>query len=151
MNVRSYKNSSGIRVLRALMRAERALLARHAWIEQDLPIPEFDMVATLGNTDGLRMHELAQRMITSPPNVTRMARALEARGLVERARSPHSGREVVCRLTKKGERLFADLYPRAARFTIEIVDQVLSRSEQKTLEKLLERLADGAPAQRAAS
>ncbi len=143
MGVRSYKDAPGIRVLRALLRAERALLGCHAWIEEQLPLPEFDMIATLGNTQGLRMHELAQRMITSPANVTRVARALEARGLVERARSADSGREVICRLTAKGERLFAELYPKAARYTIDVLDGILSRDEQATLEKLLERLADG--------
>jgi DNA-binding MarR family transcriptional regulator len=101
------------------------------------------MVATLGNTQGLRMHDLAQRMVTSPQNVTRVARALEARGLVERARSERSGREVICRLTAAGHRLFADLYPRAARFTIEVVDRSLSRREQTKLVELLERLANG--------
>jgi DNA-binding MarR family transcriptional regulator len=147
LSVRSYKNAPGIRVLRTLLRAERALLGCHRWIEEELPLPEFDMLATLGNTDGLRMNELAQRMITSPANVTRVARALEARGLVERARSAESGREVICRLTRKGEQLFAELYPRAARYTIEVVDEILSRHEQATLERLLERLANGVPAQ----
>jgi MarR family transcriptional regulator, 2-MHQ and catechol-resistance regulon repressor len=142
-NVRSYKNSPGIRLLRSILRAERAILGCHAWIEKELPIAEFDMIATLGNTDGLRMSELAALMITSPPNVTRVARALEQRGLVERSRSQDSGREVICRLTRRGETVFGDLYPRAATFTIDVLDRVLARSEQVALERLLERLASG--------
>jgi DNA-binding MarR family transcriptional regulator len=71
-----------------------------------LLMTEFDMIAALGNTKGLRMGELADAMITSPGNITRVAQALEKRGVVERKRSPRSDRDVLARLTRAGGGIF---------------------------------------------
>src|SRR4051812_40809572 len=98
-----------IRALRLLLRAHARVVETHRrYLEatHGLLMTEFDMIAALGNTKGLRMGELAGAMITSPGNVTRVAQALEKRGLVERKRSPHSDREVLARLTRAGEEFF---------------------------------------------
>jgi DNA-binding MarR family transcriptional regulator len=84
-----------IRALRLLLRAQARLVEehrRHLEAKHALLMTEFDMIAALGNTKGLRMGELASAMITSPGNVTRVAQALEKRGLVARERAPNSDR-----------------------------------------------------------
>lgn len=105
-----------------------------------LPAGEFDVVMTLGNTAGLRMCDLAARMLTSAPNVTRLVKSLEARGLVERRRNPDSEREVIATLTTKGEAVFREAYPQVYAAWTKIFDAIYSRAEQKQLAALLERL-----------
>src|SRR5262245_55827625 len=94
-----------VRVMRTVLRANAALRDAHEAILNPLgfTLTDFDMIAALGNTEGLRMTELARHMMTSPSNVTRVCKGLEAKGLVTRARSASSDREVLARLTPKGD------------------------------------------------
>jgi DNA-binding MarR family transcriptional regulator len=134
-----------IRALRLLLRAHARVLddhRRHLEAKHGLLMTEFDMIAALGNTNGLRMGNLAEAMITSPGNVTRVAQALEKRGLVERNRAPHSDREVLARLTKAGEEFFRDHFREVANFSSDYVDSALSSAEQKQLAGLLSKLLD---------
>lgn len=128
------------RVMGALLRAHAELERGHKQIEAlGLAVSEFDFICALGNTRGLRMSQIAKHMITSSPNVTRVANALEARGLVERVRSETSAREVVCRLTKAGERTFAATYARVGTFSERAIKQALDTNEQNQLLSLLEK------------
>jgi len=103
-------------------------------------ITEFDFLAALGNTRGLRMRDLAHAMITTPSNVTRVCAEMEKRGLAVRERSPDSDREVIARLTPAGQQMFEELFMPTARFTQATIDQVLTEDEQRQLATLLERL-----------
>lgn len=107
-----------------------------------LTVSEFDMVAALGNTDGLRMGELALQMITSPANVTRVAVAMQKKGLVERRRSEHSDREVVAFLTEAGERHFDEHFEHVVSVTMDLFSSALSDRELATFAKLCTKLLD---------
>ena len=147
------------------IRAFRMLLRAHARLSEEhrhrigafdgLAISEFDMLAALGNTSGLRMRELAEKMITSPGNVTRVAQALERRGLVVRQRAEHSDREVIAKLTPAGERQFHEHFLEIANFTCGLFDRALTVEETKQLTRLLGKLSqvpkapDSQPAGRA--
>jgi DNA-binding MarR family transcriptional regulator len=135
-----------IRALRLLLRTHARVVEEHRRYLEDthgLLMTEFDMIAALGNTKGLRMGELAGAMITSPGNVTRVAQALEKRELVERRRSPHSDREVLARLTPAGEEFFRKHFVAVATFSSDYIDSTLSKAEQKQLVELLGKLLDG--------
>ena len=58
-----------VRLLSAVFRASTALREAHRnlFTESGIGMSEFDLLAALGNTDGLRMKDLAWAMITSPP------------------------------------------------------------------------------------
>jgi MarR family 2-MHQ and catechol resistance regulon transcriptional repressor len=132
-----------IRALRLLLRAQARVLddhRRHVEVTHGLLMTEFDMIAALGNTEGLRMGELANAMITTPGNVTRVAQALEKRGLVERKRSPHSDREVLARLTPTGNEFFRKHFLGVVAFTSAYMDAALSTAEQQQLAGLLTKL-----------
>jgi DNA-binding MarR family transcriptional regulator len=58
---------------------------------------------------GLACQEIAERMITRDPDITRLLDRLEARKLVERARSENDRRVVVARISAEGLRLLAAL------------------------------------------
>jgi len=80
---RPARNRSQIRLLRAVMRANAALRDLHKELMSELgtSLTEFDFLAALGNTPGLRMRDLAHAMITTPSNVTRVCAAMEKKGL----------------------------------------------------------------------
>jgi DNA-binding MarR family transcriptional regulator len=132
-----------VRVFRELLRAD-------AWVQQQtrtfvenetgLTMTEFDMLAELGNQAGVRMSDLAKKMVVSAANVTRVAQSLAAKGLVVRQRAEHSDREVLARLTPEGEVLFRKHFPRAAAFMAALIDGQLSRKEQEQLALLLAKV-----------
>lgn len=132
-----------VRAFKMLLRAHARLQEehrRHLSERYDLLISEFDMIAALGNTSGLRMRDLAEKMITSPGNVTRVAQVLQKRGLVERQRADHSDREVIARLTPAGQEFFLEHFLEVALFTSSLFDSALTVAEQKQLANLLGKL-----------
>ncbi len=58
---------------------------------------------------GLACQEIADRMVTRDPDITRLLDRLEGRKLVERTRSRADRRVVVVRLTEAGARLLASM------------------------------------------
>ena len=136
------KDRSQVQMFRAVMRASDRMVGFHNRQMREklgLNTGEFDMIAALGNTSGMRMKDLAQAMITSPANVTRVATAMEKRGLVERSRSAESQREVLARLTPEGERMFETTFMRVADFTTESTNRGLTPEEQIQVVELLQR------------
>jgi DNA-binding MarR family transcriptional regulator len=132
-----------IRAFRAVLLAAEHFRDSHKAILEpaDLSMPEFDVIATLGNTNGMRMKDVAERMMTSSStsNVTRLCIGLEKRGLLERRRSPDSDREVIASLTARGEKLFQELFPKVAQFTRDFADRYFTHEEMETLVALLTR------------
>jgi len=61
--------------------------------------------------DGLPCGEVAQRMITRDPDVTRLLDRMEKRKLISRCREKKDRRVVCARITETGERMLADLDP----------------------------------------
>lgn len=140
--VESYRETATLALLRALVQTSQRL---HDWMDDHagrygLSSSEFDLVMTLGNTEGLRMCDAAGRMLTSAPNLTRVAKRLEERGLVERRRSPDSDREVIVRLTPAGTSMFETAYPAAYRLWRDLFDARLNAGQQAELTALLGRL-----------
>jgi DNA-binding MarR family transcriptional regulator len=58
---------------------------------------------------GLACQEIAERMVTRDPDVTRLLDRLESRKLVERARSPRDRRVVLVRIGEAGRRLLSSM------------------------------------------
>ena len=61
--------------------------------------------------DGLPCGEVANRMITRDPDVTRLLDRLEKRGLISRSRDKNDRRVVCARITKAGATLLDELDP----------------------------------------
>jgi DNA-binding MarR family transcriptional regulator len=139
------KGWAQIRALRALLLAAETFRDVHKEFLDplELSLAEFDVIATLGNTQGMRMKDVAGRMMTSSStsNVTRICIGLEKRGILERHRSPESDREVIAALTPRGDKLFQELFPKVSAFTRGFADRHYSHEELVTLAELLGRLA----------
>jgi DNA-binding MarR family transcriptional regulator len=62
-----------------------------------------------GAPEGLPCGEIASRMITRDPDITRLLDRLERRGLISRSREVRDRRTVVARITSNGLKLLARL------------------------------------------
>jgi DNA-binding MarR family transcriptional regulator len=69
---------------------------------------QYQLLASLQDTDGLASSELAQAADLSPATVTQMLDALVDLGLVTRIRSETDRRIVTCQLTESGRTLIAE-------------------------------------------
>ena len=116
---RCYPAGVGERLSEEEMEAWQALLHAHEQItrrldaelreEHGLSLSEYDVLLRLARApEGLRMAELAARIMFSPSGLTRVVDRLEAEGLVSRRRDAGDARVVLAQLTTKGrERLRA--------------------------------------------
>lgn len=73
--------------------------------------PQFDIVATLGNTAGMTATEVGEKTLITKGTLTGVVDRLVDRGWVERVAHGSDRRCQIIRLTKSGEALFAKVFP----------------------------------------
>lgn len=73
---------------------------------------QFDIIATLGNTQGMTYKELGEKTLITKGTLTGVIDRLEQKGLVARERSCDDKRSFYVRLTACGEALFQDVFPK---------------------------------------
>jgi DNA-binding MarR family transcriptional regulator len=79
--------------------------------ESGLTPPQFDILATLGNTEGMSFKDLGEKTLITKGTLTGVIDRLELRGIVKRVASRSDGRSTIVRLTRKGEDEFARIFP----------------------------------------
>jgi DNA-binding MarR family transcriptional regulator len=72
---------------------------------------QFDIIATLGNTEGMRFKELGEKTLCTKGTLTGIVDRLADKGLVQRIASPTDGRSQIVQLTAAGEKVFAKVFP----------------------------------------
>ena len=76
----------------------------------DLSPAQYNVLRILrGSPDGLTCGEVANRMITRDPDITRLFDRVEKRGLISRARDDKDRRVVLTRIAPEGLELLATL------------------------------------------
>jgi len=82
----------------------------HVLKAEELSSTQYNVLRILrGAPDGLPCGEIASRMITRDPDVTRLLDRLEKRGLISRDRDTRDRRTVIGRITHEGLKLLARL------------------------------------------
>jgi len=77
---------------------------------EDLSTNQYNVLRILrGSIEGLPCGEIASRMITRDPDITRLLDRLEKRGLISRCRETKDRRLVMARITPEGLRLLTRL------------------------------------------
>ncbi len=72
---------------------------------------QFDIVATLGNTQGMTFKELGEKTLITKGTLTGVVDRLADKKLVRRVASPTDGRSQIVQLTPAGEALFDKVFP----------------------------------------
>lgn len=102
---------------------------------------QFDIIATLGNTDGMSFKDLGEKTLITKGTLTGVVDRLEAKSLVRRVASASDGRSQMVQLTGAGEALFARVFPAH----LSHIEQVFAAYTQKNLdntEAVLRQLKD---------
>ena len=77
---------------------------------EDVSGTQYNVLRILrGSPEGLPCGEIASRMITRDPDITRLLDRLEKRGLISRCRETKDRRMVMARITPEGLKLLARL------------------------------------------
>ena len=92
--------------------------------------------------DGLASSEIADRMITRDPDITRLVDRLEKRGLVTRVRGRQDRRIVEVRITGKGQELLNTLDGHVDRFPRNMLGHLGPRKLEQLRVLLDQALAD---------
>lgn len=77
---------------------------------------EFDVLCTLGNTDGLTFKDLSERTLIYKTTLTSVVDRLEAKGLSSRRGCPEDRRCIFVHLTEAGDALFQQVFPAHVKF-----------------------------------
>ena len=110
----------------------------------DTTLPRFDLMAQLArHAEGLKMNELSRLLMVTGGNITAIVDQLEKEGLVERLDQPDDRRAFRIRLTKTGEKTFADMARAHEEWVVELLAG-LSRRDQDELLRLLARVKENA-------
>ena len=110
----------------------------------DTTLPRFDLMAQLERApEGLKMNELSRLLMVTGGNVTTIVDQLEKEGLVERLDEPADRRAFRIRLTKTGERTFAEMARAHEEWVVALLSG-LSRREQDELLRLLAKAKEHA-------
>ena len=106
------------------------------------PLAWYDVLWELEKADGgrLRMHELAQRVVVSRSNVTRLADRLEAAGLIAREACADDRRGAYCVLTAAGRAMRRRMWPVYASEIEALWSSHLTRSEGRMIGDALRRI-----------
>lgn len=73
--------------------------------------PQFDVIATLGNTKGFNFKELGEKTLITKGTLTGVIDRLEEKGLVQRQMDQHDRRMFQVVLTTQGEEIFEKVFP----------------------------------------
>ena len=72
---------------------------------------QFDVIATLGNTEGMTCKELGERTLITKGTLTGVLDRMAARALITRHADATDARRTHINLTRKGNLLFAEVFP----------------------------------------
>ena len=110
----------------------------------DTTLPRFDLMSQLErHPEGLKMNELSRLLMVTGGNVTAIVDQLEKEGLVERLDEPADRRAFRIRLTRSGEKAFADMARAHEEWVVDLLAG-LSRRDQDELLRLLARVKENA-------
>ena len=141
-NILDFKKDPYLSLLRPLVEAYLAFYrtgSRH--IEtMGLTPSQFDVIAELGDTDGLTCADLSDATLVTKGTLTGVLDRLEKKGIVKRETIVGDRRAIKVRLTGKGDALFRNVFPTHAEFLRPYFESALSPIEVKNLKTTLVRL-----------
>jgi MarR family transcriptional regulator, 2-MHQ and catechol-resistance regulon repressor len=107
-----YKKPAFLPTLRELVRCNQAFERFSSAHIRTLGLTpaQFDVIATLGNTDGMSCKELGDKTLITKGTLTGVLDRLEERRLIERREDKADARRTTIALTSAGEAIFAETF-----------------------------------------
>jgi len=119
--------------------AVSGLIAGDYGVQFDLKIPEWRIMAVLGDTGTLTQRDLVRATLMDKVAVNRACKALDDRGFLRRSPNMSDGRSHHLELTEDGRAVYEQIWPQAYA-VYERIFSVLSAKEAATLRELLDKL-----------
>jgi len=138
------KDDPHLRVLRPLVEAYLAFWridSRHIRTMRLTP-SQFDVIATLGDTDGMTCSELSARTLVTKGTLTGVLDRLAEKGFIRREQVAQDRRSTKITLTDKGNALFRKAFASHIAFLRPYFERALSSKDAETARDLLTRLRD---------
>ena len=134
---------SFVPTMRELARAYQAFANYSSQHVRDLGLtpPQFDVIATLGGTEGMMMGDVAEKTLVTKGTLTGIIDRLEEKGLVRRDVPEDNRRCCYISLTPAGETLFQTVFPAHMAYLKQRFGK-LSCEELEELRQLLKKLRD---------
>ncbi len=134
MSGRSIAIPAWLRLARVFQKVDRATVdLMRQW---DLSVAQFDVLAQVGNAEGLTQQQLADRLLVTKGNVCQLLDRMEERGLLIRQQE---GRANHLYLTEKGKEIRTEALPAQERM-IESIFKELPHARQAALLASLRQL-----------
>ena len=133
-----------MKVLRPLVETYFAFIRRDEPHVRSLGLTpsQFDVIATLGETEGMTCKELSEKTLVTKGTLTGVLDRLEKKGLIERMPSREDRRCTLIRLTPKGDARFREVFPAHIHHLKPFFERALTTAEASKLSTLLLRLKD---------
>ncbi len=144
MNLPDLKDDPHLKVIRPLVEAYLAfsrLDNRHIRSMRLTP-SQFDVLVTLGDTDGLTCSGLSAATLVTKGTLTGVLDRLCAKGLIRRDRDNLDRRSTTIRLTPKGEALFRAVFSKHIEFLRPYFQRALSIEDVQHAVRVLRRIRD---------
>ena len=141
MDIPDFQEDPYLKVLRPLVETYLAFARvdnRHIRAMHLTP-SQFDVMVTLGDTDGITCSELSAATLVTKGTLTGVLDRLEVKGLIQRDEVQADRRRTRIRLTEKGQHLFEKIFPAHAR-DIASAMSGLTKKEQEEATRLLRKL-----------
>ena len=144
MELPDLKDDPYLKILRPLVEAYLAFWRidiRHIKSLRLTP-SQFDVIATLGDTEGMTCSELSAQTLVTKGTLTGVLDRLVAKGLIRRDAMKHDRRCTKISLTAKGDALFRKTFAAHMAFLRPFFERALSPEEVDQTRALLLRLRD---------
>jgi DNA-binding MarR family transcriptional regulator len=103
---------------------------------------QFDVIVTLGDTDGMTCSELSEKTLVTKGTLTGVLDRLVSKGLIRRDAIQKDRRYTKVSLTEKGDALFRQVFAAHIAFLRPFFERALSPQEVEQARSLLIRLRD---------
>jgi DNA-binding MarR family transcriptional regulator len=117
-------------------------IARHYSDRFGLSIPEWRVMAVLGQTPGLSARQVAERTAMDKVQVSRAVQSLLAAKRLSRVADVSDGRVSQLSLSAQGRAIYDELVPVALKLERDFLS-VLTEQDRKALDRLLTKLSAG--------
>ena len=144
MDAPDFRHDPYLKLLRPLVEAYLAFSRadnRHIRTMHLTP-SQFDVIATLGDTDGMTCSQLSTATLVTKGTLTGVLDRLEEKGLIQRDGVEADRRRTKIRLTEKGRMLYEKTFPDHAAFLRPFFERALSHKEIEQARTYLLRVRD---------